>query len=198
VPRAPRKAIRSTPASSSAARFLLRLPSELHRALAKQAAHEQVSLNEHCVQRLGGPDLPFLPRRDAAAVLARARAVTGRHCLGVIVHGSWARGEALSTSDVDLLVVVARGLPLARSLYRIWDAEAPTWEGRPVDAHFVHLPDASAHPSSIWCEAAIDGLVLADTAGDVSLALVRVRTAIAHGALVRKIAHGQPYWTVAA
>ena len=150
------------------------------------------------MQRLSGPDLPFLPRRDVAAVLAHARAVAGPHLLGVVVHGSWARGAARHGSDVDVLVVVDRGLPLARTLYRTWDVAPPTWNARPVDAHFVHLPRAGARPGGVWCEAATEGLVLADTAGDVSRALIAVRTAIAQGRLVRKTAHGQPYWTVAA
>ena len=188
----------TTTTPPAAARFLLRLPADLHHRLVLQAAGEHVSLNEHCIQRLSGPDLAFLPRSDVASVLARARAVAKSHLLGVIVHGSWARGESRAGSDVDALVVVDHTLPLDRSLYRVWDAAPPTWDGRPVDAHFVHLPGDRAQASSLWCEAAIEGLVIADLVGRVSFALVGVRTAIAQGRLVRKTAHGQPYWTVAA
>lgn len=180
------------------ARILLRVPAELHRALAAQAGHERTSVNELCVQRLSGPDLPFLPRRDVAALLARARAVAGPHLQGVLVHGSFARGEARAASDVDVLVVIDRALALTRALYRHWDGETLSWAGRTVDAHFAHAPAANTRPSSVWCEAATEALVLFDATGDVSQALVTARAAIAQGHLVRKIVHGQPYWTVAA
>lgn len=184
--------------AEAVARVLLRLPVDLHRALAAQAAREQTSVNDLCVQRLSGPDLPFLPRHDVAALLARARAVAGPHLQAVLVHGSFARGEARAASDVDVLVVVDRTLPLTRTLYRHWDGETVSWAGRIVDAHFVHAPAADTRPSSVWCEAATEGLVLFDARGDVSQALARARAAIAQGHLVRKLVHGQPYWTVVA
>ncbi len=180
------------------ARVLLRLPVDLHRTLTAQAAREGTSVNELCVQRLSGPDLPFLPRADVAALLARARAVVGPHLHGVLVHGSLARGEARTGSDVDVLVVVDRALALTRSLYRQWDGGALLWAGRTVDAHFVHLPAAGTRPGSVWCEAATEGLVLFDASGDLSRALITARSAIAQGHMVRKMVHGQPYWTVAA
>ncbi len=184
--------------SKGASRFLLRLPEALHKTLALKAGSEGLSLNEFCVLRLGGPDLSISARRDVAGVIARAEAVAGRHLLGVIAHGSWVRGEARASSDVDVLVVVASSLPLSRGLYRTWDLAAPTWDGRPVDAHFVHLPSDTTEASSVWCETALEGLVIADGQGRVFETLVRVRRLIAEGRLVRKRAHGQPYWTVAA
>ncbi len=186
------------PDADTVARVLLRLPVDLHRALAAQAAHEQTSVNDLCVQRLSGPDLPFLPRHDVAALLARARTVVGPHLQGVLVHGSFARGEARAASDIDALVVVDRGLALTRALYRQWDGVALAWAGRTVDAHFAHAPAEGARPGSVWCEAATEGLVLFDATGEVSRALVAARTAIAQGRVVRKTVHGQPYWTEAA
>ena len=67
-----------------------------------------------------------------------------------------------------------------------------------MDAHFAHAPAKGVRPSSVWCEAATEGLVLFDATGDVSRALITTRAAIAQGHMVRKIVHGQPYWTVAA
>lgn len=96
------------------------------------------------------------------------------------------------------MVVVDRALPLTRGLYRAWEAAAPTWDGRVVDAHFVHLPPRAGHPSSVWCELAVEGVLLSDRDGVIPAALIGVRRAIAQGQLVRKTAHGQPYWTAAA
>jgi predicted nucleotidyltransferase len=128
----------------------------------------------------------------------RARAVAGAHVVGAILHGSWARGEARSTSDVDALVVVKAALPLTRALYRKWDEQPLAWQGRPVDVHFAHLPRSVEKAGAVWCEAAIEGQLLADTDGRVDDLLRDIRRAIADGRLVRKRVHGQPYWTVAA
>ncbi len=188
----------AVPSRDLPARFLLRLPAALHRELVANASAEALSLNEYCVRRLGGPDLRIAARQEVAAVLASAAAVAGAHLLGVIAHGSWVRSEARDSSDVDVMIVVDGSVPLTRSLYRAWDSAAPTWDGRTVDAHFVHLPAAGSRASSVWCELAVEGLLLSDRDGALSAALVDVRRAIAHGRLVRKTAHGQPYWTEAA
>lgn len=179
-------------------RFLLRLPSPLHRRLAARAAAHGVSLNEYCVRQLAGPESAAVSDPSGLAIRARADSVAGSRLAGLVVHGSWARGEARMSSDVDLLVVVERRLPLTRALYRAWDLAPLARQGRPVDAHFVHLPDDPDRASGVWCEAAIDGLLLYDRDGRVDAALRRIRRAIADGRLVRKHAHGQPYWTVAA
>lgn len=94
--------------------------------------------------------------------------------------------------------VVNRDLPLTRELYRRWDDESggPA-DGQVLDAHFVHLPGSTDRIGGVWCEAAIEGVVLADTGGRVSRALRDVRRAIGEGRLVRRRAHGQPYWTAA-
>lgn len=194
----PRRSAAGPPDRPSTFRFLLRLPAALHATLVAQAAHDGLSLNAYCVQRLGGPDLRVAPRQHVAGVVANAAKVAGPHLLGVIAHGSWVRGEARDSSDIDVMIVVDRALPLTRRLYAAWDAERPTWDGRAVDAHFVHLPSSTDRPSGVWCELAVEGLLLSDRDGVVSAALIGVRRAIARGRLVRKTAHGQPYWTEAA
>ena len=182
----------------STVRFLLRLPSALHRLLTERADAHGLSLNEYCVRRLAGPESIAVAHPGAMAIRARAGAVAGRHLAGLILHGSWTRGEARSTSDVDVLVVVDRREALTRALYRTWDAVPLSWDGRSVDVHFIHLPDNPDRAGAVWCEAAIDGVVLDDRGGRVESTLRQIRRAIAEGRLVRRHAHGQPYWTVAA
>src|SRR5215470_9024966 len=121
-------------------RFLLRLPSAIHRQLTARAAAHDLSLNEYCVRRLGSPDRGTLPHPDALHVSARAEAIAGPNLVGIIAHGSMARGEARSSSDMDVLVVVDCALPLTRALYRRWDEAPVAWQGRPVDVHFINLP----------------------------------------------------------
>ncbi|HXH06635.1 MAG TPA: nucleotidyltransferase domain-containing protein [Vicinamibacterales bacterium] len=178
-------------------RVLLRLPSALHASLRRAAKTSGLSLNEYIVRRLSAPAPSLAASEDALAVMRRAKAVVGPRLLGLIVHGSWARGEAARGSDVDLLVVVARDAAITRELYRIWDREPVRWRGRVVDPHFVRLPDVGDRVTGLWAEAAIDGLVLYEADDRLSAWLARVRREIAAGRLVRRVVHGQPYWTAA-
>jgi predicted nucleotidyltransferase len=180
------------------ARFLLRLPPALHRALTARAAAHHLSLNEYCVRKLAGPESLMIRDTAALEVSARAQVVAGAQLIGLVVHGSWARGEMRAASDVDVLAVVEADLPLTRALYRQWDEVSLSWQGRAVDAHFLHLPANPDRAGGVWCEAAVDGIVLSDRDGRIEETLRRIRRAVADGRLVRKHAHGQPYWTVAA
>ena len=168
------------------------MPPPLHTALDGAARAAGLSLNEYCVRRLAAGTADG----DAATLVSRASSIASDSLKAVLLHGSWARGEATAASDVDALIVVDRSLQLDRALYRLWDTEPIVWKGRPVDAHFVHLPEEGAF-SGLWAEAAIDGRVLFDRDGSVSGHLNRVRRAIAEGRLLRRVAHGQPYWTQA-
>jgi hypothetical protein len=47
----------------------------------------------------------------------------------------------------------------------------------------------------VWGEVAIDGVILFDRDLRLSSCLNRVRRDIAAGRIVRRLAHGQPYWT---
>lgn len=178
------------------ARFLLRLPRGLHRTLQRAAASESLSLNEYCIRRLGaaGPGLAAQP--SAMAVVEHAASVAGATLVGVIVYGSWARGSAGPGSDVDVLIVLDPTRPLTRSLYRDWDVRPLAWDGRIVDPHFVHLPP-DGRASGVWGEAAVDGVILFESGLRLSSVLAQVRRNIVAGRLVRRVAHGQPYWVAA-
>lgn len=176
-------------------RFVLRISGELHATL-RQAAHGLgLSLNEYCTRRLAVPLGGVAADSGAASTVARAMAMLGDALLGVVVIGSWARGEATDRSDVDVLVVVEAGVELTRDLYRHWDDAPLRWGGRAVDAHFVRLPPPESAVTGLWAEAAIDGSVIFERDTRLSEHLVRVRRVIAEGRLVRRTAHGQPYWT---
>jgi hypothetical protein len=166
-------------------RFLLRVPPALHGRLRREARAAGTSLNEWCAHRLAGggaaPDL-----------VAHATAVLGSDLVGLVLHGSWARGEAGSASDVDVLVVVDSGRRLTRGLYREWDGEPQVLDGRVVDAHFVHLPGADGGGTA-WSEAALDGIVVLDRGHEIARALSRVRRGLVAGTLLRRTVHGQPY-----
>ncbi len=166
----------------------------LHGALQAAARTRGLSLNESCARRLATPGPDFALDEHASAVVPRAAALAGDALVALAVYGSWARGEATPTSDVDLLVVVETRVALTRALYRAWDEQPVTWRGRVVDPHFVH-PPSDRVTGELWGEVAIDGLVLFERGSELSAHLARVRRAIAEGRLVRRWVHGQPYWT---
>jgi len=192
-----RKRVTSRGPAGHAARFVLRLPAALHGVLRAAAAAAGLSLNEYCVRRLAtaGPAVSVDP--SAAALVQRASALAGPALVGVVLYGSWARGEAAGTSDVDMLIVVDGALPLTRDLYRRWDEAPVRWHGRLVDPHFVHPPREPV-AGGVWAEAALDGVVLFERERQLSASLGAIRRDIAAGRLVRRVVHGQPYWTVAA
>jgi|GEM_PF-245922 len=180
--------------SPKSRRLDLRVPSSLHATLQGAAHASGLSLNAYCVGQLEAMGFGSGRNGEAATLVARARAVAGAALSAVVLHGSWVRGEASPSSDVDALIVVDSRLPLIRDLYRAWDAEPITWRGHRVDPQFVHLP-VDGETSGLWAEVAVDGAVLFEHEQDLSLHLARIRRAIATGRLVRRVVHGQPYWT---
>lgn len=176
-------------------RFLLRIGAELHTLLKAAAAAAGISLNEYCVRVLATPGAGIVGHADAARAVTKAAGLFGSDLLAVLVYGSWARRELTTESDVDLLVVLGDRVELTRDLYRRWDIEPLDWSGRRVDAHFAHLPPAGASPTGMWAEIAIDGITLFERGVRLTEHLIRVRRDIAAGRLVRRVVHGQPYWT---
>ena len=171
------------------------MPPALHAALDGAARASGLSLNAYCVRQLAVAGLGAPGDEDAGALVTRARAVAGDALSAVLLHGSWVRGEATPASDVDALIVVDFRLPLSRELYREWDARPITWRGRRLDPHFLHPATEEGQFSGLWAEVALDGIVLFERDWKVSAHLAKIRRAIAAGRLVRRVVHGQPYWT---
>jgi predicted nucleotidyltransferase len=174
-------------------RFVVRLPPALHETLRHAAGRAGLSLNEYCVRALAAPGAD--PAGPGAAVAVRAAASFGPALVGVVLHGSWVRGEATGGSDIDALVVLSPTEPITRELYRGWDQTPMEHDGHAVEVHFVGLPAQDDEPGTVWLEVAIDGIVVADRDDRIARYLARVRRDIATGTKVRRTAHGQPYWT---
>ncbi len=180
--------------SKPSGRFLLRISPRLHALLRRSAEAAETSLNEYCARKLAAPLGSFAGLRPAVDVVSRAAELFDDSLVGVVAFGSWARKELATGSDVDLLIVLDERISLRRGLYRAWDESPLEWEGRRVEQHFVHLPAAGARVAGLWAEVAVDGVVLFERGLQISRLLVRVRREIADGTLVRRVAHGQPYW----
>lgn len=184
-----RKASGRSPASG---RFVLRLDARLHALLRGAALAAGTSLNDWCGRTLAAPGAAGIDAASGVVLTIRSR--LGSDLVGVVVYGSFARGDLSTGSDVDLLVVLREGVPITRSLYREWEGAVPDWNVRKIDLHFVHLPTAADQASASWAEAAVCGIVLYDRSLEVSRRLIVIRERIATGGLVRRTSQGQPYW----
>jgi predicted nucleotidyltransferase len=178
--------------SPASGRFVLRIEPALHEALRDAADAAGLSLNEYCARKLAAPGGEVSGPASAAVHEALAR--LGEHVVGLVAFGSWARGDTTEGSDVDLLVVVRAETDITRRLYRIWDEMPVRWEGREVEPHFVHLPEPGARISGLWAEVAVEGIVLFDPGFRVSRRLAALRRRVLEERLVRRRAHGQPFW----
>jgi hypothetical protein len=156
------------------------------------------SLNDYCARKLAAPIGSLAGWQGATEAVLRAASLVGDALVGVVGFGSWARAEMSEASDVDLLVVVDDGVALTRDLYRRWDEAPLSWDGHPVEPHFVHLPRVGGRVAGLWGEVAVEGVVLFTRSLELPLSLARVRQDISAGRIVRRVAHGQPYWVEAA
>jgi predicted nucleotidyltransferase len=184
--------------SGCSGRFVLRIDPGLHAALREAARASGVSLNEYCARKLATPFGRLEGWEMADQAVRRAGQVVGENLISVVAFGSWARAELHAESDVDILVVVDEKLKLGRNLYLAWDEAPITWRGRRVEPHFVHLPEPKRVLLGLWAEVAVDGIVLFTRDLRLPSLLVRLRHDIAAGRIVRRVVHGQPYWTEAA
>jgi hypothetical protein len=177
-------------------RFVLRMGPDLHRSLRRAAQEAGVSLNEHCLQKLRTP----IRQLDAslAGTVEHASAAVGSSLRAVILFGSVAREDDTPASDIDVLIVVAEDVPITRGLYDAWDRVDARGSRVRVEPHFVQLPSADEALSGFWAEIAIDGIVLFERGLELSRYLARVRRRVLDGELVRRWAHGHPYWVRAA
>ena len=180
-------------ARPASGRFVLRIDPQLHASLRRAARARDVSLNRYCIERLAAPHAELDPA--AAAVLGRAASILGDDLLGIVAFGSWARGESVAGSDLDVLLIAGDRIGITRGLYRRWDAHPPLrWGGRRVEPHFCNLPPEDAEVSGLWAEVSIDGAVLFDRRLAVSRRLARNRRRVLEGRISVRVAHGQPYW----
>jgi predicted nucleotidyltransferase len=184
--------------SGCSGRFVLRIDPGLHAALREAARAAGSSLNEYCARKLATPFGRLEGWELASQTVLRAAQVAGEDMVGVVAFGSWARAELHAESDVDILVVVDDKLKLSRDLYLTWDEAPIRWQGRRVEPHFVHLPDSSRPPLGLWAEIAIDGIILFTRDLQLPSLFMRIRHDIAAGRIIRRVVHGQSYWTEAA
>ncbi|MBI4789435.1 MAG: nucleotidyltransferase domain-containing protein [Chloroflexi bacterium] len=120
-------------------------------------------------------------------VVARLARTLGDNLIGIVLYGSYARGEARADSDVDLLVI-ARDLPthwqertraLHDPLREIADAPPMYVYGKTPEEFESQFP-------SIYLDFGLDGVVLYEREGYLTLKLGRIREIIQAAGLFRE------------
>jgi len=174
----------------------VRIPPDLHEQVRRHAYEHGISLNACCKQALEEYLAPEMPAGHGVAGpeqgwVRTATTLIGEDLAGVVLFGSFARGEAMTHSDIDLLIVTEPSVPLNRALYARWDSVS---SDAAISPHFVHLPGKVFEAGSLWYEMAIDGIVLFEKDGMITGFLQTVRRAIADRLIERRDAYGHGYW----
>lgn len=170
----------------SSGKFVLRLDPLLHKELKEEAKLAKKSLNAVCVDRL-------LRGHSASAGLSSdlLKIKVKFNPIAIVLFGSTARGEATSSSDIDLLIVFDESKTINREHYSQWDQ---LLKNSKISPQFVHLPNTKEPIGSLWLEAAVDGEILYDRNNIAKRTLIDIRSQISKGCYVKKESHGHPYW----
>jgi predicted nucleotidyltransferase len=166
-------------------KFVLRLNPELHKSLKAEAKTSGESLNSLCIKKL-------LSVSSTPWTNTLKEIITTYDPLGIILFGSYARGEDTKSSDIDLLIVLDKKSSIERSLYQKWDQLKNISDK--FSPQFVHLVESDEVVGGIWLEASLDGEVLFMKDASVKSCLNRIRKEISQGVYQRKTSHGHPYW----
>jgi len=189
---------------SPSGKFVVRLPPQLHQQLKIESLKRGVSLNELCQERLSSlPQIRSqktgpLPETVLTRVLDTAKKLE-LPIQGILLFGSFARGEQDESSDVDLLLILSSEKKIERSLYQDWDLAFSEYRfhgPHEINVHFVYLPEDPKNCGSLWLECALEGILLFEVKeAKIQKKVVQIRSLIAQGHWRRKFAHGHPYWT---
>lgn len=127
---------------------------------------------------------------------ARLEEVLGEGFAGLVLFGSWARGEAREDSDVDVMVVLkgVKGMEVRSRIYRVVAEEV----GRPVtliDVGLEELGRECLEVTPLLLNTLYDGVVVFDRIGILEELKERVARLVEKAGLVRyKTPDGKYGW----
>jgi predicted nucleotidyltransferase len=191
-------------------KFVLRISPSLHQTLREISAKSNSSLNMVCEKILSSSisqerqSIAFLKVVAIAeplleAIIRAARRNWGGELLGIVLFGSAVRQEEREDSDTDLLLVLQPEVSVSRKYYEEWNQIVDQIQPqRPqlskISPHFAHLPKDLIKIGGLWCEVAIEGIILWQRGNEVQHTLINIRHIISEGKIQRKYSHGHPYW----
>lgn len=177
---------------------MLRVSPDLHEQLSREADESHVSLNEICVRKLAAPIFVSTFASPFAPSVRLAEKIFGSALIGIVVFGSYTRGQLRDSSDIDLMIILKRGFKYTRDHIRRWDDKNMMIDSHPVSiavVQFYNDEEDDIPQNILWFEAAVEGVVLFDRNQLIQNRLRDLRDLIASGRMVKKLVHGQPYWT---
>ena len=174
-------------------KFVIRVGTELHEKLRKLSQAQGLSLNALCKDILekhlaiGTDDL------CSPEWIELIKKTWKTELSGLVLFGSYARGDTHTESDMDLLIILKSHIHPNRNQYKLWDKIS---ENLPIilSPHFVSLPLHHQDVGGLWYEVALDGTILWEEDKKISSILREIRHKIAEGSIIRKTANGHPYW----
>jgi len=176
-------------------KFVLRIPPDLHSKLARMGSAQRLSLNQVCLlllhRGLSATSAGQLPAFES--VVKKLKAKFKEDLAGVVLFGSQATGEATSSSDIDILIVLGKGVELTRALYTWWNDNV-SWTGGEMNPHFVIYPDDVSSVTGLWFEVALSGKIIYQQGTAVEQFFTKLKKYIADGKIRRYISNGHPYW----
>lgn len=179
--------------------FILRVEPALHKKLQLAAQKKGSSLNRYCEENLAKSLNSYSGSVSDGVSLKEEFVKAGIPLVGILIFGSFIRGDANESSDTDFLFVTEQGFLIERSLYQKWDdilRDIPYFKSfqLPVSPQFVSLPSSPKECGSLWFEVAIEGKIIWEDGRAISEFLRKLREEMLQGHLIRKISHGHPYW----
>lgn len=159
------------------------------------SSSKKLSLNQLCVillhRGLNAKDAGNFPELNP--VVKKLKAKFGDKLIGVVLFGSQATGEATASSDIDILIVLDKEIPLTRSLYTWW-SDTISWTDGELNPHFVNCPHDASSAGGLWFEVALSGKIVYQKKSSIEQLFIKLNEYIADGNIRRYISNGHPYW----
>lgn len=179
-------------------KFVLRIPIDMHKKLVDMAKSNKISLNQACVNLLkiglAGKEKGALFAKSLEKVILKLKERFDGGLCGIVLFGSYATGDASSESDVDLMIIMERDVPIERGLYRWWD-ENIVWEERAaLSPHFVGMIDDADGAGGLWLEVATSGKIIYQRDSVLNDLFYSVEKLISDGRVRKYISNGHSYW----
>lgn len=173
-------------------KFLLRLDKNLHRRLVEEAKHQNISLNQLVLSKILSDGITRRPESIFLNDLIQKLNVDA-----VVEYGSYVRGEANESSDIDWLIILPKNQKIIRQTYREVQAIQEKYTSneyvKKISIHLMHAPENFEELSNFWLEVGLEGKILIDNA-NFSSVLTEIKNLISRGKYLRKLSGGQPYW----